>query len=147
MPLFYRALSLYYRRIRFLCGSFHFNNELALPKKSQDSNDEAFNFYDYCLYGLCYTVQEDVEKVQHMKLAFEGYLHAASFHGIFHTVPSDYADDDSIEIPGTVKTTKFQIKKIENPNWAVVPKKTASTYIMTMLSLTVLRLLHVKELF
>ncbi len=35
-----------------LCGSFRFNHELALPKKSQDDNDESFNSYDYHLYGL-----------------------------------------------------------------------------------------------
>ncbi len=63
-----------------------------------------------------------------MKLAVEGYIRAALFHGIFYMVPSDYADDDSVEVPGTVQSTKFQFKKIDNPNWSVVPKKTVSTY-------------------
>ena len=61
-------------------------------------------------------------------MAFEGYLHATLFHGIFYIVPSDFADDNSVKIPGTVKTTKLQFKKIDNPNWSVVPKKTASTH-------------------
>ncbi len=65
---------------------------------------------------MVYAVQEDVEKAQCMKLAFEGYLRAALFHIIFHIVLSDYADYDSIKIPGTVKTTKLQFKKIDNPN-------------------------------
>ncbi len=111
-----------------LCGSFHFNHQLALPKKFQGIDDEAFNSYDYCLYGLRCAVQENIEQANCMKLAFEGYLSAALFHGIFHIVPSDYADDDSIKIPGTVTTTKLQFKKIDNPNWAAVPKKIASTY-------------------
>ena len=63
-----------------------------------------------------------------MKLAFEGYIRAALFHGIFFIVPSDLADDDDVEIPGSVKTTKLQFKKIDNPNWLTVPKKTASTH-------------------
>ncbi len=63
-----------------------------------------------------------------MTLAFEGYLCAALFHSIFSTIPSDFDDDDSVEIPGTIKTTKLQFKSIDDPNWAVVPKKTASTH-------------------
>ncbi len=63
-----------------------------------------------------------------MKLAVEGYLRAASFHSIFYIVLSDLAHDDIVEIPGTVKTTKLQFKKIDNPHWPVVPKKTASTH-------------------
>ncbi len=39
----------------------------------------------------------------------------------FYKVPSDFADDNSVEIPGTAKTTKLQFKKIDDPNWAVVP--------------------------
>ncbi len=80
-----------------LCGSFRFNHEIALPKKSQDNDDDAFNSYDYHLYGLRCANEEDVEKAQHMKLAFEGYLRAALLHGIFYIVPSDFADNKSGE--------------------------------------------------
>ncbi len=110
-----------------LCGLFQFYHELAVPKKPQD-DDEAFNPYDFCLYGLRCAVQQDVEKAQRMKWTVEEYLRAALFHSIFCIVPSDYADDDSIKVPGTVPSTKFQFKKIANPNWPVVPKKTVSTY-------------------
>ncbi len=84
--------------------------------------------YEYCLYGLHCADEQDFEKAQQMKFAFEGYIRAALFHGFFYIVPSDFADDDNVEIPGTVKTTKLQFKKIDNPNWSVVPKKTASTH-------------------
>ncbi len=63
-----------------------------------------------------------------MKLAFQVYLLAGLIHSIFHIILFDYADDDSIKIPGTVKATKLQFKIIDNPDWAVVPKKTTSTY-------------------
>ena len=111
-----------------LCGSFRFYHELALSKKTEDGNDDTFNSYEYRLYGLRCADQQDLEKAQQMKLAFEGYICAALFHGIFFIVPSDLADDNDVEIPGSVKTTKLQFKKIDNPNWLTVPKKTASTH-------------------
>ncbi len=63
-----------------------------------------------------------------MKLAVEGYICAALFCNIFYIIPSDYADDQSIEVPGTVTSTELQFKKHDNPNWPAVPKKTVSTY-------------------
>ncbi len=106
-----------------LCGSFQFYHELAPAKKSQDDDNKTFNSYDFHLYGLCCADEQDVEKAHHMKLAFEGSLHAALFHSIFYIVPSDFTDEDSVEIPGTVKTTKLQFRKIDNPNWAVFQRK------------------------
>ncbi len=96
-------------KLGLLCGLFRFYHELAGWKKSSDDH-ESFNLYDFCLYGLRCAVAHDIQKVQRMKLAIEGYLCAALFHGIFYIVPSDCADDDSVEVPGTVKTTKLQFK-------------------------------------
>ncbi len=79
-----------------MCGLFQFYQELAGVKKSQDDN-EAFNLYDFCLYGLCCDVVHDVHKAEHMKLAVEGNISAALFHGIVYIVPSDYANDDCAE--------------------------------------------------
>ncbi len=84
--------------------------------------------YDFHLYGLHWDVAHNVQKAERMKLAVEGYICAALFCGIFYIVLSDYADNDSIKVPGTVTTTALQFKKIDNPNWPVVPKKTVSTY-------------------
>ncbi len=63
-----------------------------------------------------------------MELAVEVYICAVLFHDIFYIVPSDYAEDDSVKVPGTVTTTELQFKKIANTNWPVDPKKTVSTY-------------------
>ncbi len=89
-----------------LCGLFQFYHELALSKKIEDDDNEMVNLYEYCLYGLHCADEQDFEKAQQMKFAFEGYIRAALFHGIFYIVPSDFADDDNVEIPGTVKPTK-----------------------------------------
>ncbi len=61
-------------------------------------------------------------------MAVEGYIHATLFLGIFYIIPSNYADNNSIKVPGTVTTTELQFKKNDNPNWPVIPKKTVSTY-------------------
>ncbi len=63
-----------------------------------------------------------------MKLADEGYIYDALFHGIFYIIPSDYADDESVEVPGTITSTQLQFKKHDNPNWPAILKKTVSTY-------------------
>ncbi len=88
-----------------LCGLFQFYHEFALSKKIEDDDNKTFNLYDFCLSIHC-ADEQDVEKEQQVKLSFEGYLHAA------YIIPSDFADDDSVEIPGTVKTTKIQFKKL-----------------------------------
>ncbi len=59
-------------------------------------------------------MDQNIEKANCMKLAFEGYICAALFHSIFYIVLSDYADDDSIKVPGTVKITKVHFKKIDD---------------------------------
>ena len=135
LNLFFQSCCLFYyfldlcpptvNELGLLCGLFQFYHELALSKKTEDDNDNTFNSYEYRLYGLRCADQQDVEKAQQMKLAFEGYIRATLFHGIFYIVPSDFADDNNVEIPGTVKTTKLQFKKFDNPNWLMVPKKTA----------------------
>ncbi len=66
-----------------LCGSFRFYHKLSFPKKSKYDDDNAFNLYVFCLFGLCCTVDEDVEKANGMILAFEGNLCALLFHGFF----------------------------------------------------------------
>ncbi len=71
------------KELGVLCELFWFYHELAVPKKSQDDDDKAFNSYDFCLYGLCCAVEQDIEKAQHLKLAIERYLHATLFHCIF----------------------------------------------------------------
>ncbi len=53
---------------------------------------------------------------------------AALFHSIFYIVLSDYADDESVEVQGTITIAKLQFKKHNNPNWPAVPKKTVSTH-------------------
>ncbi len=98
-----------------MCGLFRFYHKLAVPKNSQDDDNNAFNSYDFHHYGLRCPVDQDVEKANCMKLALEGYLRATLFHGIFYIVPSDYADDDSIKVPGTVPSTKFSSRKLINP--------------------------------
>ncbi len=110
-----------------LCGSLRFFHELAGGKKDDENND-SFNSYPFRLYGLRCAVPLDVQHAERMKLAMEGYIRAVLFHGIFYIVPSDYANEDSAELPGSVPTTTFQFKKIDDPNWPLVPKKTASIY-------------------
>ncbi len=53
-----------------LCGLFQFHHKLAGPKKSSDE-DEAFNLYDFCLYGLHCTILLDVQEADCMKSAVE----------------------------------------------------------------------------
>ncbi len=55
-------------------------------------------------------LMSNVEKAQQMKLSFEGYICAALFHGIFYIILSDFADDDNVKIPGTVKTPNYRSK-------------------------------------
>ncbi len=105
------------------CGLFRFYHKLAGAKKSQD-DDKSFNSYEFHLYEIHCAVAHDVQKAERMKLAVEGYIHAALFLGIFYIIPSDYADNNSIEVPGTVTTTELQFKKNENAKWPVIPKKT-----------------------
>ncbi len=85
-----------------LCGLFQFNHKLAGTKKSQD-DDQAFNSYDFHLYGLCCAVAHNVQKAKCMN--DKGYIRAPLFCVIFYIVTSDYANDDSVKVPGTVLTT------------------------------------------
>jgi len=71
------------KEIGLLCGLFRFYHKLAVPKNSQDDDNNAFNSYDFHHYGLRCPVDQDVEKANCMKLALEGYLRATLFRGIF----------------------------------------------------------------
>ncbi len=84
--------------------------------------------YDFCLYGLRCAVWLDVQEAERLRLAVERYIPAALFQGIFHIIQSDYSDDESIEVPGTITSTELQFNKQDNANLPAVLKKTVSTY-------------------
>ncbi len=123
VSLFFRSLSTNCRWIRSSVWIVPILSWTSSYKKFQDDDNKTFNSYHFHLYGLCCADEQDIEKDQHMKLAFEGYLHATLFHGIFYIIPSDFADDDSVKIPGTVKTTKLQFKKLIIPTGQLFQRK------------------------
>ena len=127
------------KELGLLCGSLKFLHELQVTKKSAskkggdgvDDVEKHINSYDYCLYGLRCSDANDIATAQKMKLALEGYIRAALFHGIFFIYSSDHAKQSISIFPGAVQCTHQQFKVDEDemdPNCPIVPTGTITTY-------------------
>ena len=99
------------KELGLLCGSLKFQHELEVKKKSAnkkggeviDDVEKPINLYDYRLYGLRCSDTNDIATTEKMKLALEGYIRAALFHGIFFIYSSDHAKRSISIFPGAAQ--------------------------------------------